>query len=90
MAINLIAYDLNDPGQNYEAVISAIKKTYPSHWHCQKSAWLVVTTEDPEKTADRVFAFMDSGDKIIVTRVPRDAAWSGYSDDVTNWLGKHL
>ena len=90
MAVNLIAYDLNEPGQSYDAVISTIKKSYPTRWHCQKSVWLVATTEDPDETARCLLAVMDDSDKLFVTRVPRDAAWSAYSDAVTNWLGKHL
>jgi hypothetical protein len=73
MAFNLfIAYDLDKPGQNYDAVHARIKSL--GRWyHAQQSLFYVHTELTPKQAHEAVFAVMDSNDKLIV--VDSTGAW---------------
>lgn len=66
MAHNLfIAYDLNSPGQNYDAVRDAIKAL--GKWHqFQYSLFYVNTQHTPQLAFALVNAKMDVNDKLAV------------------------
>jgi hypothetical protein len=80
MACNLfIAYDLNEPGQNYDAVRDAIKALGP--WHqFQYSLFYVHTDCAPAEAYTRVIRVMDGNDRLAVINC---ADWIGAL--VTNW-----
>lgn len=66
MANLLIAYDLNQPGQNYEAVTSAICSL--GNWYkLQYSLFYVQSELSAEQAYDFVRVFMDHNDKLMVT-----------------------
>ena len=66
MAHNLfIAYDLVSPGQNYDAVIGAIK-SLGAHCHIQLSMFYVHTALTPQSAHDAVRSVMDPNDKLAV------------------------
>lgn len=66
MAYNLfIAYDLDKPGQNYEAVHERIK-SLGDWYHAQFSLFYVRSELSPEEAHKFVFQAMDSNDKLIV------------------------
>lgn len=81
-----ISYDLNSPGQNYSAVIEAIKSI--GHWaNVQKSLWYVNTNLSARQVLDRVLAEMDKNDSLIVINVSNnEAVWNGISDTVANYI----
>lgn len=66
MAFNLfVAYDLDQPGQNYELVRTCIKSL--GHWHqFQFSLFYVNTQKTPAEAFAYVFGVMDSNDKLAV------------------------
>ena len=66
MAYNLfIAYDLLEPGQNYEAVRDRIKSL--GHWHqFQLSLFYVNTEHSPDQAFSLVRAVMDRTDRLAV------------------------
>ena len=66
MAYNLfIAYDLMQPGQNYDAVRDRIKEL--GQWHqFQLSLFYVHTLHAPREAYNRVFAAMDANDRLAV------------------------
>lgn len=66
MAYNLfIAYDLNAPGQNYDAVRDAIKDL--GQWHqFQFSLFYVNAPYDPQEAFRLVNAVMDINDRLVV------------------------
>ncbi|MGM4896436.1 hypothetical protein [Tardiphaga sp. 839_C3_N1_4] len=66
MPYNLfIAYDLDVPGQNYDAVHERIKSL--GRWyHAQQSLFYVHTTMTPQQAHAYVWAVMDANDKLIV------------------------
>lgn len=73
MAYNLfVAYDLDTPGQNYDAVHERIKSL--GRWyHAQQSLFYVHTNLTPKEAHDAVLAVMDSNDKLMV--VESTGAW---------------
>jgi hypothetical protein len=66
VAYNLfIAYDLMEPGQNYDQVRDAIKSL--GKWHqFQFSLFYVNTPHDPHAAAAIVLATMDRNDRLAV------------------------
>lgn len=66
MSYNLfIAYDLDAPGQNYDAVRDAIKAL--GQWHqFQFSLFYVNTPHTPEEAFALVHAEQDANDKLVV------------------------
>jgi hypothetical protein len=66
LAYNLfIAYDLREPGQNYDAVTSAIKELGAWH-HFQYSLFYVSTQSDPWQSYHHVIRVMDANDRLAV------------------------
>lgn len=60
-----IAYDLNSPGQNYDAVRDAIKSL--GKWHqFQYSLFYVSTERTTREASDIVTAVMDANDRLAV------------------------
>jgi hypothetical protein len=73
MAYNLfVAYDLDKPGQNYDAVHDAIKSL--GRWyHAQQSLFYVHTNLSSQEAHAAVIKVMDRNDKLIV--VESTGAW---------------
>lgn len=66
MAYNLfIAYDLMQPGQNYDAVRDRIKEL-GSWYQFQLSLFFVHTPHDPHQAFAHVGAAMDANDRLAV------------------------
>ncbi|TGP45543.1 hypothetical protein EN873_40745 [bacterium M00.F.Ca.ET.230.01.1.1] len=80
MASNLfIAYDLDAPGQNYDAVRTAIRQL-GTYWQFQYSLFYVHTALSPQEAYARVIAAMDSNDRLAVINAAADIGAI-----VTNW-----
>ena len=60
-----IAYDLDSPGQNYEAVREAIR-SLGQWWQVQFSMFFVHAADDAETAFYKVRAAMDANDKLAV------------------------
>ena len=74
----VISYDLNNPGQDYESLISALKRSgakrvLQSQW-CGR--WKDTTAAD---LRDAFWQYMDSNDRLLVTCI-----------DSTDWAGMRL
>ncbi|CAO1655005.1 hypothetical protein [Parasphingorhabdus sp. NYA22] len=90
MAVLMITYDLNTPGQNYQAIYDYIKENYT--W-CKgmESVWLVDTTTLPSAIRDDLIAICDENDKIFVVKITKQWASLGYycadwlNDSARNW-----
>lgn len=87
MATNLfISYDLFKPNQHYEAVISEIK-TLGSWASIHKSLWYVDSPLTAQEAEQRVWAKMDSNDKLIVVDASHNqAAWNNLPDNVSQFV----
>lgn len=81
-----ISYDLKNPGQNYERVITAIKGL--GSWaKVQYSLWYVSTSYTAKQAADIVRRAQDTNDTLIVIDATNnDAAWYGLDQTVSDFL----
>ncbi|MBB1024919.1 MULTISPECIES: hypothetical protein [unclassified Dietzia] len=71
MATLLITYDLNSPGQNYEAVYDTIKAM--GDWnHPLDSTWFVKTNLTTDQAHQRIKAVTDAGDHWFISVVTQD------------------
>lgn len=87
MANNLhISYDLNNPGQNYDAVIEAIQGL--GEWaKVHKSFWYVNSNYTAEAAAKIVWEKMDQNDMLYVVNSTNNTAyWYNLSDEVTRYI----
>jgi hypothetical protein len=81
-----ISYDLKNPGQNYERVITAIK-ALGSWAKVQYSLWYVSTPYTAKQAADLVRRAQDSNDTLIaIDATNNDAAWYGLDQKVSDYL----
>lgn len=90
MANNLhISYDLNNPGQNYSAVIDKIKAL--GGWaKIHKSYWYVDSNLSATEAADAVWSVMDTNDTVyVVDATNNDAAWHNLTDEVRQYIQQH-
>lgn len=81
-----ISYDLKNPGQNYERVITAIKGL--GSWaKVQYSLWYVSTSYTAKQAADIVRRAQDTNDTLIVIDTTNnDAAWYGLDQTVSDFM----
>jgi CRISPR/Cas system-associated endoribonuclease Cas2 len=90
MANNLIiSYDLNNPGQNYERLIEAIKGL--GSWaKIQKSVWYVDSSLTAVQVVTHLWARMDASDSLfVVDATSGQCAWQGLSQVVATHLHEH-
>lgn len=82
MAILLVTYDLNRPGQNYPEVHNYLKQ----YNHCKGllAVWLLDTTVSPAKLRDDFLRIVDQNDRVFVTRLT--AEWASYNYSCAEWL----
>lgn len=88
MSTLLIGYDLNKQ-KNYDGLHESIKGL-GKWWHYLDSTWLVVTTQDPKSVRDRLKAYLDSDDELLVIDVTgRSRAWNGgFVERAQTWLSE--
>ena len=85
--VYLITYDLNNPGQNYEDVIKAIKSASTGKW-CSywKSSWVIQSNYySASGVFDLIKPYLDQGDKCLVIEV-RNNKQGWLTQDQWNYL----
>ena len=90
MAVMLITYDLNTPGQKYEKLYEAIKAEANGYTHLLDSTWLIVSSSTVSDVSRRIrAAALDDGDHIFVVKVggANRAGWLPKSK--WDWIDKH-
>lgn len=80
-----IAYDLHNPGRDYNDVIAAIK-TARSYTHPQGSLWLVDTDIEPADWRDKLKAAGDPNDEYFIFRLAKHWASLNIDSDAATWL----
>ncbi len=70
MAVTLVSYELDAPGQNYAGLISAVQR----YTHCKspKSAWLTDTPQSPIQVRNNLGQHIDEQDPLAATRFGKD------------------
>ncbi|MAZ66748.1 MAG: hypothetical protein CMF25_06525 [Kangiellaceae bacterium] len=81
-----ISYDLNSPGQNYEAVVSAIKSLGSWAW-LQKSVWYVNSSYSADAAGTRVIMSMDRDDSLLVIDATNNSAyWRNIGSEASEFV----
>lgn len=89
MATYIVTYDLMKQGQNYTCLTKKLD-AYPTHWHAQGSVWLIETNQSAVDIRENLSSCLDANDKLLVARLSGEAAWKGYSNNVSSWLNDRL
>lgn len=89
MASYLIGYDLNKNGQDYTALIEAIKGL-GSWWHCLDSTWIVKHDGPSTVIRDALKPYIDSNDELLVVKLTGEGAWMGFKTECSTWLKENL
>lgn len=94
MTVYAISYDLQEPGQDYEEVHSAIEGLGPS-FHALESTWFVdVTNQSAGDVKDELLNIADGNDGIVVTEVSSTGrgrwGYAGVSGGLGDWFDDHL
>ncbi|MBR7127980.1 MAG: hypothetical protein IKD09_05300 [Lentisphaeria bacterium] len=55
-----------------------------------ESAWVITTTKSSVEIRDYLKGKLDKNDKLFVGKLTGEAAWSGESQEVAEWLKKNL
>jgi len=81
MSKYMVTYDLRKPGQNYDNLIAAIK-TYKNA-KVTESTWFIAADATASEVHKRLYAHMDSSDRLMVAGLSDAAAWQNCiaSDD---------
>lgn len=83
MAIYIVTYDLNAPGQDYTPLIDEIKKY--THCKCLKSAFFIDTKEDAATIRDKLMKLIDKNDSLYVMELKKHWA-ANRTMTCTDWL----
>ncbi len=90
MANNLhVSYDLYQPGQNYDAVIKAVKGL--GSWaKIHQSYWYVDSNLTAEQAIARVWQVMDANDSLYIVDASSNlAAWQNLNDEAAKFIRDH-
>ena len=90
MATYLVSYDLQRPGKDYPKLHEHLR-SYAEWAKPLESVWLIKSPLASEPLRDKIRAFMDGNDKILVIDVTRStAAWYNLPQEVSDWIVKSL
>lgn len=84
----IITYDLCQPGQNYEDLISAIKE-YSKWARVTESTWIIVTDDSCETIRNNLVQHIDTNDRLFVAKLSGEAAWRNVKCK-NDWLKENL
>ncbi len=89
MALYLVSYDLDKPGQDYPALIKRLEEFLAKR--ILFSQWLMVHTATPEAIRNDLQRFIDKNDRILVVELKNHGAWQRLmisNEDVIAWFKK--
>ena len=87
--IYIVSYDLSVPGQRYQELSSLISKE--GAWaRLGGSAYLLESDKTAVELRNIFKAALDNNDKLYVGIVKAPAAWTGMSNEVTEWIKQKL
>jgi hypothetical protein len=87
--VHVIAYDLhepNDTAEDYERLITAVKKRFSSWCHLEKSVWLVSTSMDAGEVRDFMKTCVNNSDTVFVARLSGNWGSWNLSQTQVDWL----
>lgn len=74
MAVFIVAYDLDKPGQNYTCITSKLESM--NYCHAQGSVWFVEYNGSASALRDHLSSCLDQGDHLFVDVV--SGTWAGW------------
>ncbi len=83
--LNLITYDLRQPGRDYTSLYDAIK-TYGIWAHPVESVWIVDAGQSPAEIRDHLKSHVDSNDMLFVVQMDKNWASSNLNSTIVDWL----
>lgn len=88
MSVYCVSYDLNQAGQNYNALYDELKKS-PGWCHPLDSTWLISTGETAQQLSDRLRRHLDNNDTLLVIGVTKEyAGW--LTQDTWDWMRTNI
>jgi hypothetical protein len=85
MAVFLVSYDLNRPGQDYTDLWTQLR-AFP-HNHAMASGWLLDVNGTGELLFQALVPFIDDNDVLFINPIPSTNFWSGrVRPDTLQWL----
>ncbi|MDH0892900.1 MULTISPECIES: hypothetical protein [unclassified Pseudomonas] len=88
MAIYLITYDLNNPGQKHNQVLTAIKE-FPAWARLSESSYAVDSTSTSKQIFDYLAVHIDKNDTLLVITLSLPY-YGQASKEVIDWLSNGL
>lgn len=88
--IYTIQYDLTNPGQNYEKLIAAIKRTWPDWAKPLESCFIVISTMNASQIRDSLTPYLDTNDKLLVLQAGSNWASWNIAKEVSDWLKRKI
>ena len=83
--VNLITYDLKQPGRDYATLYEGIKSD--GSWaHPVESVWLLDTTRNPGEIRDYLKQFVDSNDILFVIQLHQNWGSNNLLEKIVEWL----
>jgi hypothetical protein len=73
MALYMVSYDLDKPGQDYPDLITRLETIKARR--ILFSQWFLISERTPEQVRDDLQRFLDSNDRILVVELKNHAAW---------------
>lgn len=89
MSIYIVTYDLrhNSNSEDYNNLISLIKEE--GVWACLgDSSYLIESDSSVVDLRNKYKQVLGCNALLFIGKVTAPAAWTGYSEDVTNWIKK--
>lgn len=85
----LVTYDLNKPGKNYSGLYAALETISSDYIRPLESVWLFSTTKNAVDIYNFLGSALDSGDRILVTEIPKNhAGW--LQREHVQWLASRV
>ena len=87
--VYIVTFDLGEPTQRYEELVSLIKDG--SRWaRLCHSSYLIVSDLSAVQLRDKFKVALDGNDRLYVGSIKAPAAWTGMPDSVTKWIKDEL
>jgi hypothetical protein len=85
-----INYDLIGPERNYPRLFAEIERISRTYTRPLKSMWLIRTEMSAEAVLKAVSQYVDANDEVLVVDVTRDAWWTNFKDNSTDWMHQNM
>lgn len=89
MSAYLVTYDLNTPGQDYDALIERIK-AYGTWAKLMKSTWIVVSNASANTVYTDLRETMDNSSRLFVVDISGQDRQGWLAKSTWEWIDKYV